>query len=55
MVKNSGQLSVTTRFSVYLDKNTELSYFSANKTTSVRNKIKDHVLKPTVFTGKCTR
>jgi len=49
-VENSGEFSVMTRFSVYLDENTELSSYHAERTATSSNKMKEYVLEPTVFT-----
>jgi len=49
-VENSGDFSVMTRFSVYLDENTELSSYHADRTAVSSNKVKEHLLKPTAFT-----
>jgi len=49
-VENSGDFSVMTRFSVYLDENTELSSYHADRTAVSSNKVKEHLLEPTAFT-----
>ena len=40
-----------TRFTVYLDENTELSSYHADRTVTSSNKVKEHFLDPTAFTG----
>ena len=51
IVENSGEFSVMTKFSLYLDENTELTSFETEKSKRNSNKMQEHVLKPTVFTG----
>jgi len=50
IVENSGELSVMTTFSLYLDENTELTSFKADKSKRNNNKMQEYVLEPTVFT-----
>ena len=52
IVENSGEFSVMTTFSLYLDENTELTNFKADKSKRNTNKMQEYVLEPTVFTGK---
>ena len=51
IVENSGEFSVMTTFSLYLDENTELTNFKAEKSKRNTNKMQEYVLEPTVFTG----
>ena len=52
IVENSGEFSVMTTFSIYLDENTDLTSFKADNSKRNNNKMQKYVLEPTVFDGK---
>ena len=52
IVENSGEFSVMTKFSLYLDENTELTSFETEKIKRNNNKMQEYVMEPTVFTGE---